>query len=90
MSEVIATIAIMGVLAGICIAGMTGVLKGSKSALAEAKLEMLNKGLECLCLLEFGADLRSFQVPRVMNSPCCASSSTETPMKVERLLARPM
>lgn len=46
MTEVIATIAIMGVLAGICIAGMTGVLKGSKSALAEAKLEMLNKGLD--------------------------------------------
>lgn len=45
MAEVVSSIAIIGVLAGICIAGMTGVLKGSKAALAEEKLEMLNQGL---------------------------------------------
>ena len=45
MTEVIISIAVMGVLAAIVIPGMAGIMDGSKEALANEKLEMLNKGL---------------------------------------------
>ena len=45
MSEMVITIAVLGVLAAIVIPMLVGTITGSKEALANAKVEMLNQGL---------------------------------------------
>ncbi len=45
LSEIAVTISIIGVLATVCVMMMTGIVVGSKEAIATAKLEQLNKAV---------------------------------------------